>query len=118
MTLRPSANSVVAANSSRNVSYTCDDASSEEARLIWVLNDIQVWSEDQRQQLAATGVLVEVAEDSLSLVMTAEGRDTYDRLSVKCTSYTDATGRIGMGDSSLTFTIFKFGIVAFPTNCC
>ncbi|CAI8046171.1 hypothetical protein GBAR_LOCUS25517 [Geodia barretti] len=102
VTMEPATDTVVAANSPNNVSYTCQ--SEEEMRLIFVVNGIQVWSEDQRDDLAAIGVWTEtVTASHLTIAMTAEGREEQERLSVSCMTYTNSFGRIGPGDTSDTF---------------
>ena len=106
--MEPATDTVVAANSPNNVSYTCQ--SEEEMRLIFVVNGIQVWSEDQRDDLAAIGVWTEtVTASHLTIAMTAEGREVQERLSVSCMTYTNSFGRIGPGDTSDTFWIISYG---------
>ena len=106
--MEPATDTFVAANSPNNVSYTCQ--SEEEMRLIFVVNGIQVWSEDQRDDLAAIGVWTEtVTASHLTIAMTAEGREVQERLSVSCMTYTNSLGRIGPGDTSDTLWIISYG---------
>ena len=103
-------NTVVAANSTRNVSYTC--RSEKQVRLIWVVNGTQIWSDEQRKDFAAIGIWMETVtpDHDLHLVMTPDGREAQERVSIMCIAYTNEEGRIGSGETSPTHWIIFFGI--------
>ena len=109
--VQPPRDTVVAANSSRNISYTCKQEGSgreEGGRLRWEINGLQVWSRDQEEEFAATGVWLGAEGDSLTLLVTPEGREEWEQLSILCFSYTDPTGRLEMGGYSLTHYIIRY----------
>ena len=114
MTLEPAMDTVVAVNSTNNVSYTCQ---SDEEDLMWVVNKIPVWP-DLREKLADIGVWTDVVEPGyLSLVMDPEGAEARE-LSVSCMTYTNPFERINSGESSQTFRIISFGGLCFFSCCC
>ena len=114
MTLEPAMDTVVAVNSTHNVSYTCR---SDEEDLIWVVNEIPVWP-DLRERLADIGVWTEVVEPGyLSLVMNPEGGEARE-LPISCMTYTNPFGRIHSGESSQTIWIISFGGLPFFPNFC
>lgn len=110
--LQPPEDAVVPFNSTDNVTYSCSRIQSSNAPLAWELNnDLQIWSELQRQEYADSGVLMEEAEDGLRLTVTPLGRGNYNPLAVKCLTYTDQIGRIGVGVYSSAVSIITFGIL-------
>jgi hypothetical protein len=108
VTLRPSGDTAVPVNSLRNVSYICESSEEEEA-LLWVVAGAQVWSSDQEQRYAESGLLMERDGRALRLVVTPLGREELvrDRLPLMCSAY-NPNGRIGIGESSPEVAIVLF----------
>ena len=102
---------VVAVNSTHNVSYTCR---SDQEDLIWVVNKFSVWP-NLLERLADIGVWTEVIEPGyLSLVMNPEGGEARE-ISVSCMTYTSP---FGFGESSQTIWIISFGGLPFFACSC